>query len=77
MADRSPEEIRASLVTTRQELSSSLGELQVKVGEITDWRRHLIENRQTVLVGAAVAGFLVGGGVAAAVGLLGRRRRRR
>ncbi len=74
MPDRSPEEIRQSLVTTRTELSWSLNELQTKVGEITDWRRHLRENREVVIVGAAVAGFVIGGGVAATLGLMRRRR---
>jgi hypothetical protein len=76
MPDRSPEEIRQSLVATREELAFSLNDLQAKVGELTDWRRHLAENREIVIVGAAVAGFVIGGGVAAAVGLFRRRRRR-
>ncbi len=77
MADRTPEEIRQSLQATRGELTVSLDGLQAKVAELTDWRRHLAENREMVIAGAAVAGFLVGGGVAATFGLLGRRRRRR
>jgi hypothetical protein len=77
MPDRSPEEIRQSLVATRNELTVSLDGLQAKVAELTDWRRHLSENREAMIVGAAVAGFVIGGGVAATFGLLGRRRRRR
>ncbi len=77
MADRTPEEIRQSLQATRGKLTVSLDGLQAKVAELTDWRRHLAENREMVIAGAAVAGFLVGGGVAATFGLLGRRRRRR
>ncbi len=77
MADRTPEEIRQSLQATRGELTVSLDGLQDKVAELTDWRHHLAENREMVIAGAAVAGFLVGGGLAATFGLLGRRRRRR
>jgi len=73
-AKRTPEEIRRSVETTRAELTSGLNELQGKVREIADWRRHLVDNRQTALVGAAVAGFVIGGGLAATVGLFRRRR---
>jgi hypothetical protein len=73
---QSPEMIRASIEETRRELAFSVGDLRSKVAELTDWRRQLSENRTTALVGAAVAGFVVGGGVAATVSLLTRRRRR-
>jgi hypothetical protein len=73
MAARSPEEIRASLEATRSELEFSLNDLQGKVRELTNWRRQLSENRKTAIVGAAVAGFLIGGGVAATFGLFRRR----
>lgn len=72
---RSPEEIRLSIETTREELAFSVNDLRSKVGELTDWRRQLSEHRQTALVGAAVAGFVIGGGVAATFALLRRRRR--
>jgi hypothetical protein len=75
MPERSPAEIRSSIETTRQELAFSMNDLRAKVNTLTDWRRPLIENRQAVVVGAAVAGFVIGGGVAATVGLLRRRRR--
>jgi hypothetical protein len=73
-ANRSPEQIRSSIEETRRELAFSVNDLRSKVGELTNWRRQLAENRQTALVGAAVAGFVVGGGVAAAVSLFRKRR---
>jgi hypothetical protein len=45
------------------------------MSEITDWRGQLARNRNSALVGAAVAGFVIGGGVAATLSLLSRRRR--
>ena len=75
MATRSPEEIRLSIETTRQELAFSVNDLRSKVNELTDWRKQLRENRQTALIGAAVAGFVIGGGVAATFSLVRRRRR--
>jgi dienelactone hydrolase len=75
MASRSPEQIRTSIEETRRDLSFSVNDLRSKVSEITNWRRQLADNRQAALVGAAVAGFVIGGGVAATVSLLRRRRR--
>ena len=72
MPTRSPEQIRASIQETRRELTYSLGDLQGKVSELTNWRRQLAENKRNAIVGAAVAGFLIGGGIAATVGLLRR-----
>ena len=74
MAERSPAEIRTSIETTRQELAFSVNDLRNKVSTLTDWRRPLAENRQAAIVGAAVAGFVIGGGIAATVSLLRRRR---
>jgi hypothetical protein len=73
MATRSPEEIRASLQATRTELEYSINDLQGKVRQLTNWRRQLADNRNTAIIGAAVAGFLIGGGLAATVGLFRRR----
>ena len=67
---RSPEMIRASIEETRRELTFSVEDLRSKVAEVTDWRHQLIKNRRTALIGAAVAGFVVGGGVAATISLL-------
>jgi uncharacterized protein DUF3618 len=74
MPARSPEQIRAEIVETRRELAFSVNDLRSKVTELTNWRRQLANNRQAALVGAAVAGFVVGGGVAATVSLIRRRR---
>ena len=75
MPESSPEVIRASIEETRKELAFSVNDLRSKVSELTNWRKQLAENRQAALVGAAVAGFVIGGGVAATVSLLRRRRR--
>ncbi len=71
---RSPEQIRSSIEETRRELAFSVNDLRSKVTELTNWRKQLAENREKALVGAAVAGFLIGGGVAATVGFIRRRR---
>jgi uncharacterized protein DUF3618 len=74
MAERTPAEIRTSIETTRQELAFSVNDLRAKVNTLTDWRRPLAENRQAAIVGAAVAGFVIGGGIAATISLFRRRR---
>lgn len=74
MPSRSPEQIRSSIEESRRDLAFSVNDLRSKVSEITNWRRQLAENRQAALVGAAVAGFVIGGGVAATVSLIRRRR---
>lgn len=68
-AARTPEEIRASVEAAREELRYSLVDLQGKVNKLSDWRAPLRRNRRAVVIGAVAAGFLVGGGVAAAIGL--------
>jgi hypothetical protein len=72
---RSPEMIRASIEETRHELAFSVNDLRSKMAEITNWRGQLVRNRKAALVGAAVAGFVIGGGVAAGISLLTGRRR--
>ena len=71
---QSPEMIRASIEETRRELAFSVNDLRSKMTEITNWRGQLIRNRKAALVGAAVAGFVIGGGVAATVSLVTGRR---
>jgi hypothetical protein len=73
MPDRSPQEIRASIEANRTQLAVSVGRLRGEIDQLTDWRGHLARHRTKVLVGAAVAGFVIGGGVAAVSGLLSRR----
>jgi hypothetical protein len=74
---RTPEEIRRSIEANRTELGLAVERLRGEVSEATDWRRQLRENQKQVLIGAAVAGFVLGGGVAAMTGLLTGRRRSR
>jgi outer membrane murein-binding lipoprotein Lpp len=71
---RNPEMIRASIEETRRELAFSVNDLRSKVDELTNWRGQLVRNRKAALIGAAVAGFVIGGGVAATVSIITGRR---
>jgi hypothetical protein len=71
---RTPEMIRAEIEETRHELAFSVNDLRSKMSELTNWRGQLVRNRRTALIGAAVAGFVIGGGVAATVSLITGRR---
>jgi hypothetical protein len=75
MPQRSPEEIRQSIESNRAELAVSLQRLRGEVAEATDWRKQIRDHQQQVLIGAAVAGFVLGGGIAAIGGLMRRRKR--
>jgi hypothetical protein len=66
---RSAAEIRRDIELQRQDLSRSVVALRGRVTELTDWRRQVREHRSQLIVGAAVAGFALGG-------LLALRRRR-
>ncbi len=44
------------------------------MAEATDWRKHLEANQQNIMIGAAVLGFVLTGGVAAIGGLFRRKR---
>ena len=71
---RSPEEIRASIEANRKELGVAVERLRAEVVEVADWRKQLRAHEKQVLIGAAVAGFVVGGGIAGVFGLFRRRR---
>jgi hypothetical protein len=71
---RSPEEIRASIETNRQQLGVAVQRLSAEVAEVTDWRKQLRVHEREVLIGAAVAGFVIGGGIAGVFGIFRRRR---
>jgi|GEM_PF-397029 len=77
MPARSPEEIRASIEQNRAELGQSLERLRGEVVRLTDWRGQLRLHQQQAMIAAGVAGFILGGGLAALGGLASRRRRRR
>jgi hypothetical protein len=66
--------IRASIEETRRELAFSVNDLRSKVNDLTNWRGQLVRNRKAALIGAAVAGFVIGGGVAATVSIITGRR---
>ncbi len=73
MPERHPEEIRASIEANRKELGVAVERLRSEVIEVADWRKQLREHQREVLIGAAVAGFVVGWGIAGLLGLLRRR----
>jgi hypothetical protein len=77
MATRTPEEIRASIEANRAELAVSVNRLRGDVARLTDWRSFVARNRNQILAGAAVTGFVLGGGLAAIGGIARHRRRRR
>ena len=70
MSTRSPEEIRRSIEANRQELVGAVDKLRAEVTVAADWRRHIRRHQREVMIGAAVAGFVIGGGLA----VFGRRR---
>jgi hypothetical protein len=55
------------------ELGRSLERVRAEVAEAADWRKHLVRNKRNVIIGAAVAGFVLGGGLAGVGGLFRRR----
>jgi uncharacterized protein DUF3618 len=71
---RTPDEIRASIEQNRQELGTSLERLRGEVVRVTDWRGQLRAHRRQAIIGAGIAGFVLGGGIAAISGLAFRRR---
>jgi Protein of unknown function (DUF3618) len=71
MPTRSPEEIRASIEHNREELGQSLERLRGEVTRLTDWRSRLREHQREAVAVAMVAGFILGGGLAAFGAMLG------
>ena len=69
MPGRSVAEIRREIDVQRRDLGRSVEALRGRVVELTDWRRQVREHRSQLIVGAAIAGFAIGG-------LLAVRRRR-
>jgi hypothetical protein len=76
---RTPEEIRNSIERNRQALGVSLEKLRLEVVELTDWRAGARRHQRELTIGAAAAGFVIGGGLAGLGSLLfgGKRRRAR
>jgi len=58
---RTPGQIRRDIDAQRQDLGRSVEALRNRVAELTDWRRQVREHRSQLIVGAAVAGFAIGG----------------
>ncbi len=71
---RTAEEIRASIEVNRRELGTSMERLHNEIAVLTDWRSALVKHQKQAVIGAAVAGFVIGGGIAAFGGLFRRRR---
>jgi hypothetical protein len=69
---RKPEDIRASIEQNRRELGDAIGRLQTEIDKATDWRKQLRTHQQPVVIGAAVAGFVIGGGIGGFFGLFRR-----
>ncbi|HEX8086520.1 MAG TPA: DUF3618 domain-containing protein [Solirubrobacteraceae bacterium] len=71
---RSPEEIRRDIEQHRRELGDAVSRLRGDIQRATDWRAQIVKNQQKVLIGAAVAGFVIGGGIAVIPRLFGRKK---
>ncbi len=74
MPTRTPEQIRASIEANRLALGSSVEKLHAEIAVLTDWRGQLVKHQKNAVIGAAVAGFVIGGGIAAFGGLFRRKR---
>jgi len=61
MPGRTPAQIRQNIEAQRHDLGRSVEQLRGRVAELTDWRRQVREHRSQLVVGAAVAGFAIGG----------------
>ena len=76
-ATRSPEEIRRSIEANRAQLGLAVEKVRTEFALATDWRRQFEAHKKQVLIGAAAAGFVLGGGIAGVTGLITGRRRKR
>ena len=74
---RSAAEIRRSIEANRTDLGLAVERLRGEVTRATDWRGQFRRHQKEILIGAAVTGFVLGGGVAAMTGLLTGRRKSR
>ena len=63
-SERSSQDIRNDIEAARVELGQSVDSLRGRVKDLTDWRRQVREHQRELVIGAAVAGFLVGGVIA-------------
>jgi hypothetical protein len=70
---RSPEEIRRDIEQHRRELGDAVDRLRGDVQRATDWRSQIVKHQKQVMIGAAVAGFVIGGGIAVIPRLFGRK----
>jgi orotate phosphoribosyltransferase-like protein len=61
---RNSSQIRRDIELQREELGRSVDALRNRVRELTDWRRQVREHRRELVVGAAIAGFAIGGLIA-------------
>jgi len=75
MSQRSSAEIRASIEEQRELLAGDLVKLRNSLAEASDWRRHLRAHKTEAIAVAAVAGFVVAGGLSVLSGGFRRRRR--
>ncbi|CAN5238756.1 hypothetical protein BH20ACT16_BH20ACT16_09510 [soil metagenome] len=71
---RTPEQIRQSIEENRRQLGTSVERLHSEIAVLTDWRGQLEKHKKNAVIGAAVAGFVIGGGIAAFGGLFRRKR---
>ncbi len=69
-ATRTPEEIRRSIEANRAELGLAVERLRAELTEATDWRKQINQHRKQILIGVAVTGFVLGGGLGALTGLV-------
>jgi len=73
---RTPEQIRRDIEQHRRELGEAVDRLKAEVARATDWRSQIVRHQKEVLIGAAVAGFVIGGGIAGITGLMRRKKKR-